>query len=56
MLCCDSLFQGEFDLAGDVIIMLDELCVSENGMRLVPELYLVAESNVIAFLRSKSSP
>lgn len=44
-------FKGEVELAGDVICMLDELCVSkEDGMHLVPELYLVKESDVSYFL------
>lgn len=39
--------QGEADLAGDVMIILDSLSVSRNGMMLIPELYAVPENQVL---------
>lgn len=39
-------FMGDLDLAGDVIVLLDELCVKKDGLMFVPELYAVPEDEV----------
>ena len=59
----DFLSQGEEGLAHDVMRMLDELAISRNGIKLIPELFAVPEDQVKLVLQiynnimwHKSSP
>ena len=35
------------ELATDVMVMLDDLSIKKNGLRLIPELFLVPDEKVL---------
>lgn len=41
-------FQGDIELSNDVMALLDSVTISRNGLKLVPELYTVPESEVMS--------